>query len=140
VDYQQSYTTDGTDFLSMDEFYGLSYGGGASVTLAVFVKDTAIIKEDVIIYASINGGMPFDIYDSTVDGALNATCLQRATISTPLAEGNTVTFSTDITCIMAGLMGPLCPNVLGSSATFTTDAMALGTNSVYLTIKSDTSV
>jgi len=139
-DFAVSYATDGTDVLSMDEFYGLSYGGGSGPSLTVYMKDVATVKKHFILYAAVNGGSPVDVYNTNSSGLLDGTCTQRFTISSGLAAGNTVTFSTSTTITMAGLTAPSCPNVLGSATTYTTVGLVTGAKSVYLTVKSDTNV
>jgi len=140
-DFAVSYATDGTDVLSMDEFYGLSYGGGGSgVSLTVYMKDTATVKQHFILYAAVNGGAPVDVYDTNTSGLLTGTCTQKFTINSGLGEGNTVTFSTSTTITMAGATNTSCPNVLGSATTYTRSALGPSTNTVYLTVKSDTGV
>ena len=138
-DFAVSYATDGTDVLSMDEFYGLSYGGGSTVTLTVYMKDTATIKRHFILYAAVNAGPPVDVYNTNSGGLLTGTCTQKFTIDSGLAAGDTVTFSTSTTITMAGLTVN-CPNVLGSNTTYTTVGLVTGANTVYLTVKSDTNV
>lgn len=107
-----------------------------AASLVVSAKDLGITSTNYLIYASINGGFGFDIYDSSTEGFLSDTCTQIYTIVT-VDVGDTVTFTTDLNCRLNGDDSSTCPVSTGANTSFTTTTITSGTNYASLTLKSD---
>ena len=106
----------------------------ATATLYVYAKDVG--SGDVTLYAGVNGAAGTTIYDESVDGSMSPICGLIYTFTATLAVGDTVTFSTDVNCVMAGDNSNVCPSVSGGASTFTTAVMVSGQNYVALGMNS----
>jgi hypothetical protein len=91
---------------------------------------------NVILYAGINGAAGVDIWDEATDGALSNICGLIYTFTGTVVPGDTVTFSTNINCIMAGDDSSSCPSATGGATTFTTAVLVAGSNFVSLGLNS----
>jgi len=103
-------------------------------TLYVYAYDSG--ASQLILYAGVNGGAGADIWDEALDGSLSGVCGLIYTFIATLAPGDTVTFSTNLGCVMAGDDSASCPSATGSSTTFTTAYMVAGANYVALGLNS----
>lgn len=99
--------------------------------LYVYVKDEG--GANLILYAGINGAPGIDIWDEAIDGPLSSVCGLIYTFSGGIVvPGDTVTFSTNINCIMDGNNTASCPPASGTNTTFTTATLISGNNYVAL--------
>jgi len=106
-------------------------------TLYVYAKDVG--SGNLILYAGVNGAAGTAIYDESVDGSIGNICGLIYTFFGTLSPGDTVTFSTNTNCIMAGDDSASCPSATGSGTTFTTAYMVAGQNYVALGLNSSIS-
>jgi hypothetical protein len=106
----------------------------ATATLYVYAKDVS--SGDITLYAGVNGAAGTTIYEEAVDGSMSPICGLIYTFTATLAVGDTVTFSTDVNCVMAGDDSNVCPSVSGGASTFTTAYMVSGQNYVALGMNS----
>jgi hypothetical protein len=86
----------------------------------------------IVLYAGVNGAAGTTIYDESVDGSIGNICGLIYTFFGTLSVGDTVMFSTNTNCVMAGDDSNVCPSSTGSSTTFTTAMMVAGQNYVAL--------
>ena len=107
----------------------------APTSVVLSARDIAITTNEFILYASINGGFPFDIYDTSIDGTLASSCGIIYTFNS-VSNGDTIEFSTDIACRMNGQDLPACPPSIGSFTSYVTNVTG-GTNNVGLSLRTD---
>jgi hypothetical protein len=103
-------------------------------TLYVYATDVGVGQ--IVLYAGVNGAAGTTIYDESVDGSIGNICGLIYTFFGTLSPGDTVTFSTNTNCIMAGDDTNVCPSATGSGTTFTTALMVAGQNYVALGLNS----
>ena len=103
-------------------------------TLYVYATDVGVGQ--IVLYAGVNGAAGTTIYDESVDGSIGNICGLIYTFFGTLSPGDTVTFSTNTNCIMAGDDSNVCPSATGSGTTFTTALMVAGQNYVALGLNS----
>lgn len=113
-----------------------STSGPATTTqLFIYTKDLASFPGNVTIFASINGGLPFDIFGPST---LNTNCTYIYNINDPLVSpGDSIEFTTDINCAMNGNDTITCPATTTGVASYTTLSLNPGPNYVSLTLNTN---
>ena len=108
----------------------------ASPTSTLYVYATDVGAGQLVLYAGVNGAAGTTIYDESLDGSIGNICGLIYTFFGTLSPGDTVTFSTNTNCIMAGDDTNVCPSATGSGTIFTTALMVAGQNYVALGLNS----
>lgn len=110
-------------------------GPYTTTQLFVYVNDLASFPGSVTIFASINGGLPFDIFGPST---LSSNCTYIYNINDPLVSpGDTIIFTTNITCAMNGSNTILCPGSPAGLSSYTTAALNPGPNYVALSLNTN---
>ena len=110
-------------------------GFSTTTELFVYVKDIASFPGNVTIFASINGGFPFDIFGPS---SLNSNCTYIYNLSDPLiGPGDSVQFTTDIGCAMNGNNTITCPSTVSGVSSYTIASLSPGPNFVALALNTN---